>query len=106
MIGYNTHTNTILDYLSQQDPNIKFIVEMEEEGFPIIAGYEVNRNNDRAIINTVYMNKRHMDQYLHFRFEHPTEHKLSVVLTLSDGTDNLITNLNRNRKKIEISAKP
>ena len=89
-----TNTTEILtDHLNVQDPsgNIKFTnEEMQERKLPFLD-VKLIANPDGSIRLQVYRKETHTDQYLMFDSHHPVEHKLSVIRTLLDRKDRIVT---------------
>ena len=52
----------------------------------------LNRTEDKDLKLQIYRKPTHTDQYLNFNSHHPIEHKLSVVRTLLDRSQSLVTN--------------
>ena len=82
----NDHLNTIDDTCS-----IKFTFEeMENDCIPFLDALLI-RNADGTVRTTVYRKNTHTNQYLLFNSMHPLTHKLSVVRTLLDRSDSIVT---------------
>jgi len=81
-----THLNQI-----DKTGNIKFTYETESDNqIPFLDTLIVKKQNG-SIKLLVYRKKTHTDQYLHFTSHHPLQHKLSVIKTLMDRKDKVIT---------------
>ena len=86
-------TEVLTDHLNVQDPsgNIKFTnEEMQLRKLPFLD-VKLIANPDGSIRLQVYRKETHTDQYLMFDSHHPVEHKLSVIRTLLDRKDRIVT---------------
>ena len=86
-------TQTLTDHLNKQDPtgNIKFTnEEMQDLCLPYLD-VKVIVNDDGTIRLQIYRKPTHTDQYLMFDSHHPLEHKLSVVRTLLNRKEEIVT---------------
>ena len=83
-----THLNTI-----DKTGNMKFTYELENDGkIPFSDTCTlIAREEDGSIKLLVYRKKTHTDQYLHFHSHHPLQHKLSIIKTLMERKDKVIT---------------
>ena len=57
---------------------------------PFLDAY-VTRKDDGSLKLKIYRKKTHTDQYLHFISHHSLQHKLGVVRTLYERSDNIVT---------------
>ena len=83
----------LTDHINQIDStgNIKFTYETEiESSIPFLDTLIVKKPYG-SIKLLVYRKKTHTDQYLHFTSHHPLQHKLSVIRTLMDRRDKVVT---------------
>ncbi|XP_072048738.1 uncharacterized protein [Amphiura filiformis] len=83
----------LTEHLNQIDKtgNIKFTFETEEnKQIPFLDTLIVKKPNG-SIKLLVYRKATHTDQYLHFQSHHPLQHKLSVIRTLMDRKDKVVT---------------
>ena len=85
------HLEEFTDHINNIDPNIKFTREEEEDGQLPFLDTHISRREDGSLKVKVYRKPTHTDQYLHFDSHHPLEHKLSVVRTLYDRADSIVT---------------
>ena len=86
-------TEILTNHLNVQDStgNIKFTnEEMQERKLPYLD-VKLIANPDGTIRLQVYRKETHTDQYLMFDSHHPIEHKLSVIRTLLDRKDRIVT---------------
>ncbi|XP_071948694.1 uncharacterized protein [Antedon mediterranea] len=80
------HLNTI-----DQTGQIKFTMEnMKNNAIPFLDTLITIQDNGN-IKTSVYRKSTHTDQYLHFQSNHPLEHKLSVVNTLVDRCESIVS---------------
>ena len=61
----------------------------------------VTRKNDGSMKVQVYCKKTHTDQYLNFGSHHPIQHKLSIIRTLYDWCDNIVTDPEDAKAEVE-----
>ena len=71
--------------------SIKFTFEVESEGKLPFLDLLIVRKEDGDVKLQVYRKPTHTDQYLNFNSHHPIEHKLSVVRTLLERSQSLIS---------------
>ena len=80
-------------HLNQVDPtgNIQVTSEPEtDRKLPFLDSLS-NHHSDGSLTFSVYRKKTHTDQYLHFRSNHPLNHKLGVVRTLMDRCESIVS---------------
>jgi len=71
--------------------SIKFTYEEEQDGKLPFLDVLLVRTDSGSLKLCIYRKSSHTDQYLNFSSHHPVEHKLSVVRTLLERSQNLVT---------------
>lgn len=70
------------DHLNNQHSDIKFTMEIENNGSLPFLDVLVSRNPDGSIAHSVYRKPTHTDRYLHASSHHHPSQKLSVINSL------------------------
>jgi len=73
--------------------NIKFTYEVEQGGQLPFLDLLLNTTENGGLKLQIYRKPTHTDQYLNFSSHHPIEHKLSVVRTLLERSQCLVTKI-------------
>ena len=69
----------------------KFTYEVEQGGKLPFLDILLERTDSGGLKLCIYRKPTHTDQYLNFSSHHPVEHKLSVVRTLLERSQQLVT---------------
>jgi len=64
------------------------------------------KQNSGGLKLSVYRKPTHTDQYLNFMSHHPIDHKISVVRTLLERSQNLLSEPEEKRRKISMFKMP
>ena len=85
----------LTEFLNELDDshNIKFTYEVEQGGQLPFLDLLLNRTENDGLKLQIYRKPTHTDQYLNFSSHHPIEHKLSVVRTLLERSQCLVTEI-------------
>ena len=86
------HKNSVknfLDHLNTIENSIKFTMEKEADHTLPFLDTSVRRNKHGDFSTSVYRKPTNSNRYLNFRFDHPLEHKQSVVRSLIDRANAL-----------------
>jgi len=70
--------------------SIKFMYEVEQDGKLPFLDILLERTDSSGLKLCIYRKPTHTDQYLNFSSHHPIEHKLSVVRTLLERSQQLV----------------
>ncbi|XP_071949894.1 uncharacterized protein [Antedon mediterranea] len=82
----NTHLNNI-----DTTQNIKFTTECMSNNTIPFLDILITLQSNRSLTTSVYRKPTHTDQYLNFKSNHPLQHKLSVINTLVDRCENIVS---------------
>ena len=85
----------LTEFLNELDDshNIKFTYEVEQGSQLTFLDLLLNRTENGGLKLQIYRKPTHTDQYLNFSSHHPIEHKLSVVRTLLERSQCLVTEI-------------
>jgi hypothetical protein len=71
-----------LQHLNNIHPNIKFTMEVEQDGSLPFLDVLVSRRPDGSLGHSLYRKQTHAEQYLHANSEHHPAQKQAVLMTL------------------------
>jgi len=83
----------LTEFLNSLDAigSIKFTYEVEQDGKLPFLDILLERTDSGGLKLCIYRKSTHTDQYLNFGAHHPVEHKLSVMKTLLERSQQLVT---------------
>jgi len=83
----------LTEFLNSLDAtrSIKFAYEVEQDGKLPFLDILLERMDSSGLKLCIYRKTTHTDQYLNFSSHHPVKHKLSVVRTLLERSQQLVT---------------
>jgi len=83
----------LTEFLNSLDAigSIKFTYEVEQDGKLPFLDILLERTDSGGLKLCIYRKSTHTDQYLNFGTHHPVEHKLSVMKTLLERSQQLVT---------------
>ena len=88
-------------FLNARDPNIQFTSETETDGKLPFLDACVHLLEDGTLKTTVYRKPTHTDQYLNWHSNHHLDHKRSVVRSLLNRAETLVSDPSDREKEIE-----
>ena len=91
----------LTEFLNNLDDSgsIKFTYEVETEGQLPFLDLLLKRTNSGGLKLSVYRKPTHTDQCLNFMSHHPIDHKISVVKTLLERSQNLVSEPEEKKKE-------
>jgi hypothetical protein len=93
------------NHINARNKSIEFTIERPTNGTLPFLDCLVHHNPDYSIKTTVYRKPTHTDQYLNFDSHHHLAHKRSVVNTLLNRADLIVTNPDdREKEKQHVRA--
>ena len=81
----------LLHHINSLHPQTQFTKEEEQDSILPFVNIIVQRNPNKTISVKVYRKPTHTNQYLNYTSHHPTSAKQSVITTLFDRADNIIS---------------
>jgi len=94
-IAMKDSVKKLTEFLNEVDDshNVKFTYEVEQGGNSPFLDLLLHRTENGGLKLQIYRKPTHTDQYLNFSSHQPTEHKLSVVRTLLERSQCLVTDI-------------
>ena len=87
----SANVDSFFDHINSIDSNIKFTIERANNNQIPFLDVCVKIEDDKSLSTTIYRKPTHTDQYLSFESNHSLQHKRSVVRSLMDRAEKLIT---------------
>ena len=85
------HIQEFTAHINNMDKNISFKGEPEVDGCLAFLDVKIHLNEDGSTKTTVYCKPTHTDQYLNGLSHHPLEHKRSVVRSLLNRAELIVS---------------
>ena len=94
----------LTEHLNEVDStgSIKFTYESERDDSMPFLDTLIVKKPDGHVKLLIYRKQTHTDQYLNFDSHHPLQHKLSVIRTLLDRCENIVTEEEDRKKKLSM----
>ena len=96
--GTEERLNSYLNSVDETN-SIKFTHEKMDNGSIPFLDVNISTKLDSSIKTEVYRKKTHTNQYLNFKSHHPLSHKLSVVRTLMDRAEKVVSEEDSKREE-------
>ncbi len=80
-------TEDVLQTINNTTKNIKFTKEEEHDNQLAFLDVLITKTENGNLNTEVYRKKTHTDQILNYNSNHPTQHKISCIKTLSNRID-------------------
>ena len=101
MVIHEYDIESFTAHINSQDPHIKFTMERDIEGKLPFLDTEVMLQEDASIKTRVNHKPTHTDHYLNWSSNHHFAHKRSVVRTLLERADTLVTDEEDKKEEIK-----
>ena len=88
----NSNLYDFFQHINSLHPKTKFTMETEQNSQLPFLDTHIQRNSDNAISVRVYKKPTHTDQYLKFTSHHLARANKSVIISLLDRANNIISN--------------
>jgi predicted GIY-YIG superfamily endonuclease len=105
VITQDQYIDELTTHINSRNTNIQFTIERPTDGKLPFLDCLVEHNSDYTIKTSVYRKPTHTDQYLNFKSHHHLSHKRSVVNTLINRADTIVSDQrDRVKEKRHITA--
>ena len=94
------HIQEFTDHINSMDRNIAFTSEPEIDGCLAFLDVKIHLNDDGSTRTSVYRKPTHTDQYLNGLSHHPLEHKRSVVRSLLNRAELIVSTEQDRRSEV------
>ena len=91
-IVHKEHLQELLEHINNLHPQTQFTKEEESNSSLPFLDTLVQRNHDKSILVKIYRKPTHTNQYLKYASHNPTSAKQSVITSLFDRADNVVSN--------------